>query len=75
MAYPFGEAAHLWVTTLLTGVASKGVWQSSYLLERFKEAMTRRVAAHWALDPILVTTGSQLARFTAGADDRASSGS
>ncbi len=69
MGYSLGEAAHLGVTTLLAGVASKGVRQGDYLPQFLQDTTTRLVAAHWAPNPILVASGSQLARFAEGADD------
>jgi hypothetical protein len=44
VGYSVGEEAHLGVTALLAGVASKGVRQSDYLLECLQDAVTRRVA-------------------------------
>ena len=73
MGYPIGEVAHLGVTALPAGVLAKGIWQTDYLLQRSQDATTRPIGAHWALDPI-VATGSQLARFTVGADDGVRSG-
>ena len=75
MGYPVGEAAHLGARSAVTGVASEGVGQGDYLAERFYGTTTRRVATHRAANPVLVATGSQLARFADGADDEVRSGS
>ena len=45
MAHPVEEETHLGMSALLAGVASKGVWQSDYLLECLQDAVIRRVAA------------------------------
>jgi hypothetical protein len=73
MGHAVGEVAHLGVAALLAGVLALGIWESDYLLERYQDATTRPIAAHRAQDPI-VATGSQLARFTEGADDGVRSG-
>jgi hypothetical protein len=58
VGYSIGEAPHLGVAALLAGVLAKGIWQSDYLLQRSQDATTRPIAAHWALDPLLVVTRS-----------------
>ena len=53
MGYSVGEATHLGVTAL-AGVASEGVRQGDYLLERSQDTATQRVATHRAANPVLV---------------------
>jgi hypothetical protein len=53
MEHLVGEAAHLGVTAL-AGVASEGIRQGDYLLERSQDTTTRRVATHPAANPVLV---------------------
>ena len=74
MGYSVGEAAHLGVAAL-AGVASEGIGEGDYLLERSQDTATRRVATHLAADPVLVVVGCQPARFTEGADQGLRSGS
>jgi hypothetical protein len=69
VGYSVGEEAHLGMSALLACVASKGVRKGDYLLERFQQATTRPIAAHWAAKLLMVAAGSQLTRFADGADD------
>jgi hypothetical protein len=53
MGHAVGGEVHLGMSALLAGVASKGIRQGDYLLERVYSTTTRRVATHWAANPIL----------------------
>jgi len=57
VGYPVRETAHLGMSALLAGMASKGVRQGDDLPECFQDTAIRRVGAHRALNPILVTAG------------------
>jgi hypothetical protein len=66
--YTVGEATHLGMSTLLAGVAPKGLWQNGYLLEVFHEATAQCVVASRQANLILVAAGSHLTLFAVGTD-------